>query len=68
VWRSAFGSATILHGSGADGNYDGVVNAADYLVWRKSHADRAEGAAAVAAAVPEPATGAMFGLLAITVC
>jgi hypothetical protein len=68
VWRSAFGSATILHGSGADGNYDGVVNAADYLVWRKSHADSSSAAAAVAAAVPEPATVAMFGLLALTVC
>ena len=46
VWRSAFGSATILYGSGADGNFDGVVDAADYVVWRKSLADSAASAAA----------------------
>jgi hypothetical protein len=68
VWRSAFGSETILRGSGADGNYDGMIDAADYLVWRKSHDDGAASAAAAVAAVPEPATGAIFGILAITVC
>jgi hypothetical protein len=66
AWRTQFGSATILHGSGADGNYDGVVDSADYLVWRKSQADFVSGGAAAAAAIPEPATSAILGVLAIT--
>jgi hypothetical protein len=68
VWRSAFGSATILHGSGADGNYDGLIDGADYLVWRKSFADSTAGAASGFIAVPEMSTGGIFGLLAISAC
>jgi glycosyl hydrolase family 99 len=65
VWRSAFGSATILHGSGADGNYDGIIDTADYLVWRKSLGSSAP---ATVAGVPEPPTSSLMSLLAITVC
>ncbi len=36
AWRNAFGTATILYGSGADGNYDGLIGSADYTVWRNS--------------------------------
>ena len=36
VWRNAYGTETILHGSGADGNYDGKVDAADFTIWRNS--------------------------------
>jgi hypothetical protein len=68
VWRSAFGTATILQGSGADGNFNGVVDAADYLVWRKSLAENAASSAATFAGVPEPATSAIISLLAITMC
>ncbi|HMO85731.1 MAG TPA: hypothetical protein PKC18_12525, partial [Lacipirellulaceae bacterium] len=28
VWRAAYGSQTVLHGSGADGNFDGIIDAA----------------------------------------
>ena len=35
-WRSAFGQSVALPGMGADGNGDGIVDAADYIVWRKS--------------------------------
>jgi hypothetical protein len=68
AWRAAFGSATILHGSGADGNYDGVFDAADYVVWRKSIGSGAGGAASQLIVVPEPATGAILIVVAITAC
>ena len=68
LWRGSFGSQTVLAGSGADGNYDGMIDAADYVVWRESFGASA-GASAIgslAASVPEPATGALMGLAAIT--
>src|SRR4051812_32003978 len=36
LWKSTFGTSRIFFGSGADGNLDGLVNAADYTVWRNS--------------------------------
>ncbi len=53
AWRGAYGTATILYGSGADGNFDGHVDAADYSVWRDNFS--AAGAGASVATVPEPA-------------
>ncbi|QDT70066.1 hypothetical protein MalM25_30110 [Planctomycetes bacterium MalM25] len=47
-WDASYGSTTLLI---ADGNGDGVVNAADYTIWR----DNLTPVAAVA--VPEPAAG-----------
>ncbi len=35
AWRASFGLA-LEKGTGADGNRDGVVNAADFVVWRRS--------------------------------
>jgi hypothetical protein len=35
VWRASYG-LTVANGAGADGNRDGVVNAADYVVWRRA--------------------------------
>jgi hypothetical protein len=66
VWRAAFDSATILYGSGADGNHNGVVDAADYVVWRKSRGDGVASAAADVVSVPEPAASAIYVLVAIT--
>ena len=54
-------SSTIIYGSGADGNYDGVINAADYLVWRNSLG--APGAGATAG-VPEPTALGTLGIAA----
>jgi hypothetical protein len=65
AWRSAFGTSTIIFGSGADGNYNGVIDAADYLVWRNSLSDAGLGASLAEAGVPEPAAGAPFVLAAV---
>jgi hypothetical protein len=58
AWKSAFGSRVRPAGSGADGNGNGLVDAADYVLWRKSLGQTAGSGAAVnaSAAVPEPAT------------
>jgi hypothetical protein len=34
VWQQQLGSPATPSGSGADGNYDGLVNASDLAVWR----------------------------------
>src|SRR5207248_3254862 len=60
-WRAAFGSSTIIYGSGADGNYDGVVNGADYIVWRNSFGAGGSGTG-LATAIPEPTSGILVGL------
>jgi hypothetical protein len=52
AWSNAFGSAT----AAADGNRNNVVDAADYVIWRKALSAAMSGNAAVmATAVPEPA-------------
>ncbi len=48
-WRSEFGTTNFM----SDGNDDGLVDAADYVVWRKHLPPPASGAA-LDAAVPEP--------------
>lgn len=65
AWRNAYGTSTILYGSGADGNYDGLINAADYTVWRNNLG--AGGSGSLAATVPEPTTLLMLlvGMLAV---
>jgi hypothetical protein len=57
----------VPEGDGADGNFDGVINAPDYSIWRTrfgQHSDAGSGTAfatsADAAGVPEPAA---WGLL-----
>jgi hypothetical protein len=35
-WKQTFGQLAVPPGSGADGNGDGIINAADYTVWRNS--------------------------------
>jgi hypothetical protein len=55
-WRTDFGK-WVARGGGADGNGDGFVDAADYIVWRK--ASSLGEVAGAAAAVPEPSTVAL---------
>ena len=50
TWVVAFGTETVLHGSGADGNFDGVSDAADYTVWRDGYT------APPTVLVPEPSS------------
>lgn len=64
VWRNAYGSQTILRGSGADGNYDGAVNTADFTIWRNSLGAGAAAGAEAAASLPEPTVGILIGLAA----
>jgi hypothetical protein len=59
-WSSAFGSTT---NRGADGNLDGVVDAADYVMWRKLVGAGGGGTATV----PEP-TGLVWLTVAAVLC
>jgi hypothetical protein len=52
TWRTSFGN-TSAPSAGADGNGDGVVDAADYVVWRK-HRSAQMAATAVVAVTAEP--------------
>lgn len=69
AWRNAFGAATILRGSGADGNFDGVIDASDYSVWRAAFGNGGGSAALVGLIVPEPAVSAplWFATMAVVV-
>jgi sugar lactone lactonase YvrE len=58
-WKADFGKL-VAPGNGADGNGDGIVDAADYTIWRDHFAPAAGGGAA--SAVPEPATVALLVL------
>lgn len=55
VWRANYGSTS---NTDADGNLDGIVDAADYVVWRHAlNAGSGAGSGALnSAAVPEPST------------
>jgi hypothetical protein len=66
VWKGAFGTSTILYGSGADGNFDGKIDATDYTIWRDSLGAGAGGGSNVGV-VPEPST-TLLALLAAAAC
>ncbi len=64
TWRAAYGNS-VTPGSGADGNGDGVVDTADYVMWRiQMSAGSASASALQGAAVPEPATIVIVGIVA----
>jgi sugar lactone lactonase YvrE len=60
-WQADFGK-WVAKGGGADGNGDGIVNAADYAIWRDNYTPVLEGSAAI----PEPATGALALVVLLT--
>jgi hypothetical protein len=53
VWKANYGTTN----SNADGNLDGVVDGADYVVWRHAmNAGSGAGGGLTSATVPEPST------------
>jgi fibronectin-binding autotransporter adhesin len=56
AWQRQLGSAANPHGSGADGNRDGTVDAADLDVWRGRFPQAATTAAALASVLTTPAS------------
>jgi hypothetical protein len=52
-WQAEFGEL-VMPWTGADGSGDGIIDTADYVVWRQA-ADGGAGASGDAAAAPEPA-------------
>ena len=62
MWQAQFGSTGK---QSADGNGDGLVNAADYAIWRDRAASQADAAANNEAAVPEPSLLAVLLILSL---
>ncbi|MCC6493971.1 MAG: VCBS repeat-containing protein [Pirellulales bacterium] len=61
VWQRAFGSEANPAGTGADGNGDGFVNAADLGLWRSGFGFPTAGASAVAAGASAALSAASDG-------
>jgi hypothetical protein len=62
-WRETFGTTVPVPGLGADGNADGIVDAADFVVWRKLVP---AGSGAGNSSVPEPTALVFVGCAAAT--
>jgi hypothetical protein len=66
LWKSTFGTTRVsVHDPPlADGNYDGIVNAADYVIWRKHVGQSGFGSGTTSnlggATVPEPSAALML--------
>ncbi|HVT27503.1 MAG TPA: hypothetical protein VHE81_05735 [Lacipirellulaceae bacterium] len=52
-WQANFGKF-VAQGNNADGNSNGVIDAADYVLWRKAVSAPGSGSALNGSAVPEP--------------
>jgi fibronectin-binding autotransporter adhesin len=65
AWQRQLGSTVIPHGSGADGNRDGTVNAADLAVWANSFGASSTVAAAAAETASFVRAEANDGLAAV---
>ena len=67
TWRNAYGTQTVLVGTGADGNYDGVVDALDYTIWRNNMDALGPGGGGLSNAVPEPSAISLMTLAAAAI-
>jgi hypothetical protein len=67
-WRLHFTNQVSTPGEDADGNRDLIIDAADYVIWRKNMDMQNEGAnATVSPAAPEPTSLSLF-LIGISAC
>jgi hypothetical protein len=60
-WKADFGKF-VAPGNGADGSGDGIVDAADYTIWRDHLGATGGGGSGALTAVPEPAGGTLLVL------
>jgi hypothetical protein len=73
LWQTNYGTTVAVPGTGADGNGDGLINAADYVVWRNRNgsAPPATGtlvtSSSVTTAIPEPSTVGLVALAMLVV-
>lgn len=66
-WISLYGNDISLDANAdADGNGDGVVNSADYVIWRKNLSQTAGSGSIVKGLVPEPAASILLILAVIS--
>lgn len=63
-WRDTLGQSVSNPGDGADGNLSSVIDAPDYDHWKARFGSLVPGVGGVAAAVPEPASAALLGIIA----
>ena len=66
IWQRGFGLAGQTTNANGDADHNGTVNDADLQVWRGAFGT--PGAAAAVGAVPEPATGLLAVLVAVSLC
>jgi hypothetical protein len=70
TWQEAYGStrSSVHDPPLADGNLDGIVDAADYVYWRKIVSQSGSGATDVDGSVPESSVLPMLLAMLITLC
>jgi len=61
-WQREYGMPAVPFGTGADGNSDGMVDVADYDLWRENFGFNLSSGGGAAIAIPEPSTPAMLAL------
>lgn len=64
AWRSNYGEPAKVYGPDSDGNEDGFVDGADYVMWRKRVSNSASESSTLPQAAPEP-TAALQGLIGL---
>ena len=64
IWKASFGSTMNL---AAGGNGDGIVDAADYTIWRDHLGQHVGSGSGLAAPMPEPSAFLLFGIATILI-